>query len=413
MQSPIMSLYLPEQKLGSHSDPDSSSHKFMLKGRQTGAMHRGHSWVFRAESHDTMMAWYSDVKELTEKTGEARNEFVRRSHARSFSGGSHKAASIGSSEGAMEEDEADKVPYSSEHSVRGQQVSTEAAVPGLVAGSLGAAAIADMEDARSEAGWRPPQQRPAPGGRFESEVKMDRNLQAPFSPSSGESSDRDRDIIAAAGALPGSGVPFSPSPERHTELQPLDSSSSLPADIHRGVLQQQSKPEGAVGGLTHDNSSQYGEWMAPITAGAAVGGLAAHSQEEHAQPLPIEAVDSITRQMDAPSAIPVQGTSPAPIPVIEEQYDVARPRAATGSTQATTLISGVDIRAPTTVTTSSQGDAASGTLSTVPTSVEAPTEGELLRPSLTPTKSSKSVQTVSDLHVPGEYPKGMPQSTME
>jgi hypothetical protein len=49
-----MSLYLPEQKLGSHSSEGSSSNKFMLKGRQTGSMHRGHSWVFRAESYDTM-----------------------------------------------------------------------------------------------------------------------------------------------------------------------------------------------------------------------------------------------------------------------------------------------------------------------------------------------------------------------
>jgi len=56
-QAPIMSLYLPEQKLGSHSNQGGSSNKFMLKGRQTGSMHRGHSWVFRAESFETMMAW--------------------------------------------------------------------------------------------------------------------------------------------------------------------------------------------------------------------------------------------------------------------------------------------------------------------------------------------------------------------
>jgi hypothetical protein len=70
-----MSLNLPEQKLGSHSQPDSTSHKFMLKGRQTGTMHRGHSWVFRAESHDTMMAWYEDIESLISKTGEARNAY--------------------------------------------------------------------------------------------------------------------------------------------------------------------------------------------------------------------------------------------------------------------------------------------------------------------------------------------------
>ncbi|KAE9572512.1 hypothetical protein CGMCC3_g11368 [Colletotrichum fructicola] len=55
-QAPVMSLYLPEQKLGSHSSEGGSSNKFILKGRQTGSMHRGHTWVFRAESHDTMMA---------------------------------------------------------------------------------------------------------------------------------------------------------------------------------------------------------------------------------------------------------------------------------------------------------------------------------------------------------------------
>ena len=108
-QPPVMSLYLPDQKLGSHSSPDSSSHKFMLKGRQSGGMHRGHSWVFRAESYDTMMAWFEAIHILTEKTGEERNAFVRQ-HARSVSGNEHRPASI-SSDG-LEEDEADQVPYS-------------------------------------------------------------------------------------------------------------------------------------------------------------------------------------------------------------------------------------------------------------------------------------------------------------
>ena len=47
-QPPVMSLYLLDQKLGSRSDPGSSSHKFMLKGKQSGGMHKGHNWVFRA-----------------------------------------------------------------------------------------------------------------------------------------------------------------------------------------------------------------------------------------------------------------------------------------------------------------------------------------------------------------------------
>ena len=170
-----MSLFLPDQKLGSHSGAESSSHKFMLKGRQTGGMHRGHSWVFRAESYDTMMAWYEDIKNLTEKTDAERNAFIRQ-HARSVSAGSQKPGSV-SSEG-MDEDEADAVPYSASAS----QVRPET-LP---------------QEKRAE--------RPNPGGRFPSAININRDSQVPLSPSS-PSSSGDRDVVAAAG-LPGSGVPF-------------------------------------------------------------------------------------------------------------------------------------------------------------------------------------------------------------
>ncbi|KAF4512109.1 hypothetical protein G6O67_001291 [Ophiocordyceps sinensis] len=105
-QAPVMSLYLPEQKLGSHSNDEGSSNKFILKGRQTGTMHRGHTWVFRAESHDTMMAWYEDIKALTEKTPEERSQFVR-THSRSMSQSSRRSAS---SDGMVDDD--DDEPFS-------------------------------------------------------------------------------------------------------------------------------------------------------------------------------------------------------------------------------------------------------------------------------------------------------------
>src|SRR5436190_23118340 len=108
-----MSLYLPEQKLGSHSQLGSTSDKFMLKGRQTGSMHRGHTWVFRAESHDTMMAWYEDVKALTEKTPQERSDFVR-GHSRALSRSSQRASSI-SSDGVV--DEEDDEPFSADSSL--------------------------------------------------------------------------------------------------------------------------------------------------------------------------------------------------------------------------------------------------------------------------------------------------------
>ncbi|EAL89069.1 SLM1 family PH domain-containing protein [Aspergillus fumigatus Af293] len=166
-QTPVMSLYLPEQKLGSHSQPDSTSHKFMLKGRQTGPMHRGHSWVFRAESHETMMAWYEDIESLISKTGEARNAYVRR-HVRTVSGASARTSID------LDEDEADRTPYAAEAVVLNQERPTSA-----------------------------PRE---PGGRFPSDVQIDRHLQAPLSPSSGESSGG-HDLFAAAGSLP-DGVSF-------------------------------------------------------------------------------------------------------------------------------------------------------------------------------------------------------------
>ncbi|KXJ90613.1 hypothetical protein Micbo1qcDRAFT_205433 [Microdochium bolleyi] len=187
-QAPVMSLYLPEQKLGSHSTQGGSSNKFILKGRQTGGMHRGHTWVFRAESHDTMMAWYEDIKALTEKTPEEISNFIRGNHARSYSRSSQRSVS---SDGMV--DEEDDEPF-----VQNLAVAT----PG-------------SREAH--------QNRPQPGGRFPSdlEVTAQRGLQVPLSPSSGSSAVLDRDttvhntqangaqdhdVIAAAAGQPGSGV---------------------------------------------------------------------------------------------------------------------------------------------------------------------------------------------------------------
>ncbi|KAJ9314865.1 hypothetical protein DTO271D3_4865 [Paecilomyces variotii] len=226
-QTPVMSLYLPEQKLGSHSQPGSTSHKFMLKGRQTGAMHRGHAWVFRAESHETMMAWYEDIENLIEKTGEARNAFVRR-HMRSLSGGSWRASSI-SSDGAMEEDEADRTPYSAESVMMNQEApETESQGP-----------------------------RPQPGGRFGSDVQIDRHINEPLSPSSGESL-ADRAPWAAA-----AGVPLS-----HAS-QPPQGQEYYEDRVDYGQ-QERMLPNGTSGQSgpvrPERHSSYYGDWIGPVAA---------------------------------------------------------------------------------------------------------------------------------------------------
>ncbi|KAJ5168034.1 uncharacterized protein N7482_003628 [Penicillium canariense] len=151
-QTPIMSLYLPEQKLGSHSQEDSSSHKFILKGRQSGAMHRRHSWVLRAESHEVMMAWYEDIESLISKIGEERDAFVRK-HVRSVS-----ARSINSR---------------------------------VTQGSAGAVVVSRERPASV------PRQ---PGGAFSSDIQVRRQFRVPFLSSSRDHS-AGRDVIASAGSL--------------------------------------------------------------------------------------------------------------------------------------------------------------------------------------------------------------------
>ncbi|KAK5416763.1 phosphatidylinositol 4,5-bisphosphate-binding protein [Exophiala xenobiotica] len=417
-QTPVMSLYLPEQKLGTHSEPRSSSHKFMLKGRQTGSMHRGHAWVFRAETHDTMLAWFNDIKELTSKRGEERNEFVRRSHARSISGNSLKPASIISSEGGMEEDEADRIAFAGEQSVRGNSTAGETGMAG--AAGLGVLGADDVEDTRSEAGWRPPQQRPAPGGRFPSDLNIQRGLQAPLSPSSGADSDQDRDVIAAAGSLPGSGVPFSNTSERHTDLQtpvhqpaPVTNTMTTNNDYATGQ-----HPNILPSHTTHppqDSVSQYGEWMAPIaagTGGAAVGaGVMHHHDQRHQEPL----VETSADRMDGEVAIPSPGQSSAPMLVATAAPIDAPtgPRAMSESTTAPSLAaenatsSGTDTATLSTVPTSTGYSApsdsmfdANGVFAGPRVAKTAPT-AYVLRPS----DRSKSNITISDLHVPGEFPQ--------
>ncbi|KAF7555044.1 hypothetical protein G7046_g6651 [Stylonectria norvegica] len=177
-QAPVMSLYLPEQKVGSHSSEGGSSNKFILKGRQTGSMHRGHTWVFRAESHDTMMAWYEDIKALTEKTPEERSQFVR-SHSRSLSRSSRRSVS---SDGLLDEDD-EEPPFSAESEVYASPGSRQN----------------DVTPRRSQA-----------GGRFPSDIQVNaqRGLQAPHSPSSVSSGFQehrtDSQPVAASGALPDS-----------------------------------------------------------------------------------------------------------------------------------------------------------------------------------------------------------------
>ena len=388
-----MSLPLADQKLGSHSNQDSTSHKFMLKGRQSGGIHKSHAWVFRAESYDTMMAWFNDIKSLTETSGPAREAFIRRTHARSISGGSISEGS------ALDEDEADQVPYSASAS---QVEPSTVKLP----------------------------QRPNPGGRFPSLLSVNRDSHVPLSPSSGSENSGEREIVAAAGALPGSGIPFGSSgqqvkvgddemlPERrelrggtaapwNSDPQPLvqanQNLSGLP--IHPGEdsasppVQAQGTSSDGPGFVAHAqhpmlgrHDSTYGEWMAPAaatTAGATIttAGKApyAHNRGQKEQ-----------GQEEQPGLQPVEMSAD---PVSQGNISMNAP--------GTANISSFNIS-----DTNQGAVGVDGNLSSQepnPETVAADTTDSVMpvndlakRPLL---DSHTSATSVSKLHVPGEFPK--------
>lgn len=425
-QQPIMSLYLPEQKLGSHSSITSSSHKFMLKGRQTGAMHRGHAWVFRAESHDTMLAWYEDIKSLTEKTGEERNAFVRR-HARSVSGGSHKTGSI-SSDGAMDEDEADEVPYSAN--------ATEVQQPVPKQDTL---------------------ERPQPGGRFPSDLDVNRFLQAPLSPSSAASSG-DPDTVIAVGTHPDNGAPLGQRGEGHDSTQGgLDAQHlvNTPHDQQQHDLARQSpeynyQPVQSQGNSfriipyesepaqkQHRNiavqsppkevprhDSNYGNWMTSGTVGTKDIAARVVDSETRGQRLNgVEENHGSEYANEAHNTTVVSSTNttaPAAtgLPAKTESSRSALDKPGIGITQTVTshyMPSNVNdtpldksINDNSSAWTKSQGgDAIESPVFVAPHQGQTPDAAGTLtsvtsaRPAL---PSHTSVQTISDLHVPGEYP---------
>lgn len=415
-QPPVMSLYLLDQKLGSKSQPGSSSHKFVIKGRQTGSMHRGHTWVFRAETYETMLAWYDDIQTLTEKTGEERNAFVRR-HAsvRSASAGSARSAS---SDGGLEEDEADAVPYSAAPSV--------------------------LSQARDQSPQRP--SRPSPGGRFPSDLNVNRNLQVPHSPSSG-SSEVGNDLTTAAGgphqdvhsmyyaqspAYPLTQSPAYPLPQpSHQEYPaisyvnsypPMQQVSAQPAyepqQSYEGLRVQStpqhqdsssfSQPRPHVPVPVERNDSNYGGWMAPA-AGGAVGGAAAAAlageayrkqqmqQREVAQQheMDAQAPTSPTRDAEhiAPAILSTPTTQPTVMPAPAMTATTMTPTPNHHNRTTTPPPSNMP-------NTPVHADTING--GPVPTDL-AQTADAMAYPRVARQNTDVSV---SDLHIPGEYPKG-------
>ncbi|KAL3230704.1 Phosphatidylinositol 4,5-bisphosphate-binding protein SLM2 [Nakaseomyces bracarensis] len=62
---PIMSLPLNDCSVTEHSKKGSQDAKFVLHGKQNGLIRRGHNWVFKADSYNSMLEWFNDIKILS------------------------------------------------------------------------------------------------------------------------------------------------------------------------------------------------------------------------------------------------------------------------------------------------------------------------------------------------------------
>ncbi|KAF2033337.1 hypothetical protein EK21DRAFT_98338 [Setomelanomma holmii] len=347
-QPPVMSLYLPDQKLGSRSQPGSSSHKFVIKGRQTGSMHRGHTWVFRAETYETMLAWYDDIKNLTEKSGEERNAFVRR-HAsiRSTSVGSARSAS---SDGALEEDEADAVPYSANHSLANQAVREETPA------------------------------RPSPGGRFPSDLNTQPTYTEPSAFERHDSTYGGWMAPAAGGAIGGAaaGALATDAYKRHQMEQ------------KERAQQQELNDQAQL-----QNQAQHYPVQTSLLATGVIGAAPAVPERDpgHHAPTTLEAMGTTTSGIH-PTLIPA--------PVIaagatrEPTHAPVERALATPSTADTSFLDDSEVGAAV--------PASGKTINGGPVPVELVEVAEAqAHPGVHRTNTDISV---SDLHVPGEYPKG-------
>ncbi|KAK4124209.1 hypothetical protein N657DRAFT_644416 [Parathielavia appendiculata] len=350
-QAPVMSLYLPEQKLGSHSAAGSSSNKFVLKGRQIGTMHRGHKWVFRAESYDTMMAWYEDIKVVTERTPEERNNLVR-ANSRSISRSSQRSSV--SSDGV---EDVEEPPFTT------------------------TAASVNQQQPRPDSSSRRPS-----GGRFPSDLQVNaqRGLHVPVSPVSVSSGSFNQQYPFATSVSPSS--EFGQYPHGSQEAGRARGSE-------RGDLQHASTADGLAEGSVPFPSS-----------------VAAAAPQRH-RPMPQEpgraSVSSATRHGASSLDTRYEGpiwAEPVPIPPPQQHQPIFPTRNGAASEAydsqgaATTMSGGRSTKNAEPKTSHGGGVAVHGVSRGMTEDATAAPPRVMVR--------TDSVPTISHLHVPGEYPNG-------
>lgn len=334
------------------------------------------------------MQWTSDLKTLTEKSPQERNAFVRQ-HARSVSGSSQRAASI-SSDGVV--DEEDDEPFSATASSVMATGSKQDVLP----------------------------RRPQPGGRFPSDLQVNtqRGLQAPLSPSSGSSgfADVQDQNVVAASALPGSGVV-----EHYGEdhISPTHA-----AEVNQLAMEDRVNPYTARPLSSHNVNQRSGNNVVPGIA-AGVGGAAlgaAGTEAYHKRKESNEAQEAEFKQQQEERAAFEASTIAAPDTFEQQSEQQAAREAALYAAPDANLapipsddqfMSGGRSEGDLTTTTLDSDaypeQAASGPQTqNVPNPLETvfrPLADDLARPSLAAGQNHQSVQSISQLHVPGEFPR--------
>lgn len=340
-----------------------------------------------------MLAWVSDLKTLTEKSPQERNAFVRQ-HARSVSGSSQRPASI-SSDGVM--DEEDEEPFSATASAVVAPASKQDTLP----------------------------RRPQAGGRFPSDLQVNtqRGLQAPLSPSSGSSGfgDVQDHDVAAASALPGSGVGEHYSPTSYGEDP---SSPTHAAQVNQYAMEDHVNPYTARPLSSHNIHDHSGVSDLPEVVGAGVGGAALgaagvgayHKHEESkeaeeadfnrqqeeraaAEASTIAAPDTFEQQSEAQAAreAAIYAAPDADLQSIASDSKFMTGGRSEGDLTTTTLGSDTDLEQETPLAQNTSNP------------IEAvlnPLADDIARPSLAVGQNHQSVQSISQLHVPGEFPRG-------
>jgi hypothetical protein len=270
--------------------------------------------------------------------------------------------------------------------------------------------------------------RPQPGGRFPSQLSVDtlsqRGLQAPLSPSSGSSGfgDVQDHNVAAASALPGSGV------GNHYGADPS-------SPTHAALVNQQAREDGInpytsqpINHVNHHKEnhipqSQAVDGLAAAGLGAAAGAASSEAYRHHED----ERAAAQYRQEQEEQAAIESSAVAAPDTYEQESEQraaheaaiIAAPDAPLSSvTLGSNFMSGgrsqgdvniastklTDAVYPEQATNGPKPQDASNPLETV---LQPLTEG---RPSLAAGQNHQSVQSISQLHVPGEFPRGNAES---